>query len=96
MAARGHVVEGTVVLPAAAAATTNSTGHSDDRLRQLDSLQAEGLITEQEYREKRAAIVGYEGGTTEERLIQLNELLDKRLISRGEYNKKRQEILNAL
>jgi hypothetical protein len=96
MAARGYVVEGAVVLPAAAAATTNVSAQSDDRLRQLDSLQAEGLITAREYRQKRAAIMGHEGGATEERLLELKELLDKRLISRGEYDKKREEILDAL
>lgn len=99
MAARGYVVEGTVVLPATPAAPGTAiqaqTG-TDDRLRQLDDLKAQGLVSHDEYRRKHAEIVGYENVTTEDRLLELRDLLRKKLISQDEYVQKRREILDAL
>jgi hypothetical protein len=99
MAARGYVIDGTVVLPATSAVGTAGVSgieEGDNRLRELDDLKAQGLVTQEEYRQKRVAIVGYEEVTTGDRLLELRDLLNKKLISRTEYDQKRREILDAL
>ena len=98
MAARGYVIEGAVVIPATVSVTPEPPppDETDERLRQLDSLQADGLITRDEYFRKRLEIVGPAGQTAEGRFLQLRDLLHDKLISKDEYDRKRQEILDAL
>jgi hypothetical protein len=99
MAARGYVVEGAVVLPPSNGATYSGSGpqpQDDDRVQQLDELKAQGLITQEEYLDKRAAIVDHGGSSTEDRLLELRALLNKKLISKREYDEKRREILDSL
>lgn len=62
MAARGYVVDGSVppLMPAGAVGAVSSPAASrtiESRLRELQSLRSDGLITTIEYRERRQAIL---------------------------------------
>ena len=69
-----------------------------ERLATLNDLKAKGLITEEEYKVKRAEIMGElePERTPAERLSTLNELKDKGLVTPDEYRAKRLQILNSL
>jgi hypothetical protein len=68
---------------------------TDDRLRKLEQLLQQGLITKQDYDTKRAEIVpGQEQpASSEDRLNRLQMLLRQNLITKDDYEKKRAEIL---
>lgn len=100
MAARGYVVGGVTVTPTSEPSqrveSPAGTGSDDRRLRMLRQLRDDGLITEGEYADKRAAILHPANSRTADRLHLLQQLRDEGLLTEREYQQTRSRIIHDL
>lgn len=81
-----------------------TTPSLDDKLKTLEEIRHEGLITEEEYEEKRRELIGTvedepisvlpKNTVENERIKELEELYDEGLITEDDYNSKKKELLN--
>lgn len=79
---------------------------SDDKLETLEELWQEGLITDEEYAEKREGIIGItekepssvstKDTTENEKVKELDELYDEGLITEEDYESKKKELFNQI
>lgn len=80
------------------------TSSLDNKLKTLEELRQEGLITEEEYEEKRGGLIGISKKESasvptkniagNEKIKELDELYDEGLITEEDYESKRKELLN--
>jgi hypothetical protein len=76
-------------------ATEKRKPSSEDKLKILEEMKQEDLITEEDYQSKKRELIGTEGIMGDERVKELKELYDQELITEDDYRQKLKELTGA-